>query len=264
MNAEDAPRIRVVSIASLASKGRWRIEAMRTSSDHLFLWFTRGQGRITVSGITHGYGPHNAILVPAGAVHSYEVGRQVLGTAVYIPPTADLYMPDEAVQFRVREPRAQAELTQILEALRSELESEAPDHLRASVLHAGLLGVWMARNESETFAREDYGAASDRLAAEFTDRLERDFRTGKSIASYARDMGITPTHLTRACKTACGKPASALLTDRVIAEAQVMLKDTDRPIGEISAQLGFTSPGYFSRAFHHSTGFTPSRFRKIG
>lgn len=264
MFEDTVPPIRLFSIASLASKGRWRIEAMRTSSDHLFLWITRGQGRITVSGITRGYGPHSAIIVPAGYVHSFEVGRQVLGTAVYLPPTSDLYLPDEPVQYRVPEPRVQSELTGILDAMRNELDGDAPDHQRASQLHAGLLGVWMARQDHTPFAPQEYGAASDRLAADFTDRLERDFRTGKSITAYARDMGITATHLTRACRSACGKSASTLLSDRVIAEAQVLLKDTDRPIGEISARLGFASPGYFSRSFHHCTGLTPSGFRKSG
>jgi AraC-like DNA-binding protein len=33
-------------------------------------------------------------------------------------------------------------------------------------------------------------------------------------------------------------------------------------VGQISRDLGFTSPAYFTRAFLHQTGKTPSAFRR--
>ncbi len=48
--------LRLMAIPRLAAGGRWRVEAMRSLSEPLLLWFTRGQGRITVAGVTRGYG----------------------------------------------------------------------------------------------------------------------------------------------------------------------------------------------------------------
>ena len=36
------------------------------------------------------------------------------------------------------------------------------------------------------------------------------------VAEFAASLGVTPTHLTRCCKQACNRPASALLHDRLI------------------------------------------------
>ena len=75
--------VRLVPIPLLATGGRWRVEAMRSIAEPLFLWFTHGQGRITVSGRTRDYAAHDAIFIPAGVMHGFEVGPQVFGTAVF-------------------------------------------------------------------------------------------------------------------------------------------------------------------------------------
>jgi hypothetical protein len=46
---------RLMAIPRLAAGGRWRVEAMRSLSEPMLLWFTKGQGRITVAGVTRGY-----------------------------------------------------------------------------------------------------------------------------------------------------------------------------------------------------------------
>ena len=73
---------------------------------------------------------------------------------------------------------------------------------------------------------------------------------------------VTPTHLSRACRNACGKSASRLLADRVHFEARRMLQDTDMTVSEISRRLGFRSAAYFTRAFQGKTGLTPTAFRR--
>jgi AraC family transcriptional activator of pobA len=77
----------------LPAGGRWRVEAMRAYAEPLLLWFTRGQGRITVGGITRGYGAHNAIYIPAGMMHGFEVGPQTFGTALFFGRDHGLDLP---------------------------------------------------------------------------------------------------------------------------------------------------------------------------
>ena len=43
-------QLRVTAIPRLAANGRWRVEAMRALSEPMLLWFTKGQGRITIAG----------------------------------------------------------------------------------------------------------------------------------------------------------------------------------------------------------------------
>jgi AraC family transcriptional activator of pobA len=92
--------------------------------------------------------------------------------------------------------------------------------------------------------------------------MEREFRNGAGVGDLAALLGVTPTHLTRCCQQCCGRSAIELLQDRRIFEARKMLAETDQPVGQIGAALGFASPAYFTRAFQHRTGQAPSAFRR--
>ena len=84
------------------------------------------------------------------------------------------------------------------------------------------------------------------------------------MSDYARELGVTPTHLSRVCRETCGRPASALLHDRQLFEARRLLAETKIPVQDIAEALGFGSAAYFSRSFQARTGKTPTAFRRAG
>lgn len=260
--ATENKRLRIVPIARLVTGGRWRIEAMRSLSEPLLLWFTRGQGRITIGGVTRGYGAHNAIFIPAGVMHGFDMGSQCHGMAVYFGQEAPPSLPQSPQHLRIRDVAPQAELSGLIDNIQRELDSGRAGSERAAHLHLGLLGVWLERQVDIAKSDEKKPDAARRLARRYTELLERDFRSGKGVSEYAHALGVTPTHLTRVCKQSCGRSASDLLHDRVIFEARLLLSETSMPIARVSDALGFTSAAYFTRAFQHRTGKTPSAFRK--
>ncbi len=260
--SNDQPDIRMTPIPRLAQGAKWRVEAMRSYSSDLFLWFTRGQGRIVISGITRGYGAHNAIFIPAGTMHGFEVSPQVFGTAVFFPKRIGLTLPQDALHLRIRDAMHQAELTGLLENLQREVEGSKPFREKAVQNHAGLLAVWLERQTLLSENTEKSPDRARRLVARFTELIEHDFHSGKSVSDYAQALGVTPTHLSRVCNKACGRPASALLSDRIIYEARRLLAESRDPINVVASKLGFTSAAYFTRAFQHHTGQTPSAFRR--
>ncbi|MDZ4094879.1 MAG: AraC family transcriptional regulator, partial [Paracoccaceae bacterium] len=236
--------------------------AMRSVSEPLFLWFTKGQGRITIAGSTRGYTANNAIFIPAGVMHGFEVGANVFGTAVFFGKKPDMTLPTTPHHLRIRETFVQQELNATLDAIQREMDSDSPAHDRAAHFHLGLLGVWLERQINKAAADVKRPDAAHRLVARYATLLERDFRSGMGVADFALALGVTPTHLTRCCKLACARPASALLHDRLIFEARRLLSETGMPVGHIAQSLGFTSPAYFTRAFQHKTGKSPSAFRR--
>ncbi|MCG6901622.1 MAG: AraC family transcriptional regulator [Rhodobacter sp.] len=254
-------RFRVEQLPRLTPETRWRTEAMRSYAQPLLLWFTRGQGRITIAGVTHGFGPHHAVFLPSGTMHGYEMLGQVFGTAVFFPRDSSLTLPESPVHFRFREVHQQAELTLLIDNLARELGRELPGHDQALMAHAGLLSVWLQREMTQDNLQELEHDAARRLAAAFTAMVERDYRSGRTIQDYAAHLGVTPTHLTRSCNIACGRSASVILADRIHFEARRLLGETRRPVKDIAQELGFSSPAYFTRAFQKHTGQTPSGFR---
>ncbi|MEE9389413.1 MAG: AraC family transcriptional regulator [Paracoccaceae bacterium] len=255
---------RVIPLPHFATGGRWRTEAMRSYSQPLLIWFTKGQGRITIAGSTRGYGPHNAVFVPAGTMHGFDMLGQVYGNIVFFPANADLDLPIDPIHLRLRDVALNNELSALIDNIQREASRDMAAQDRAMLHHGGLLSVWLHRQIVAFPESEVASSTTRRLAAAYTSLVERDFHLSKSVADYARELGVTPTHLSRVCNVACGRPASALLSDRIHFEARRLLCETRKPVKDIAEHLGFASAAYFTRAFQKQSGKTPSIFRKTG
>ncbi len=257
----------VTPIAFNQTAGRWRTEAMRSHATPRLMFITKGQGRITIAGMTSGYGPNNLIFIPAHVMYGYEAGPSVFGSMLAIPNAMANEWPDQPVHLRVRDVHSQMEAARMFEALERELANADQTHSRAAHYHLGLLSVYFERQMEQapsTGQNDRASGSAARLVAAYTDLIERDYRSDKGVADYAGDLGVTATHLTRCCNQTCGKSALALLRDRVTYEACVMLRETKLPVSQIAADLGFRSAAYFTRSFQSKTGHTPTHFRKYG
>ncbi|WP_413998594.1 helix-turn-helix domain-containing protein [Flavobacterium sp. W1B] len=86
-----------------------------------------------------------------------------------------------------------------------------------------------------------------------------------TVEKYASELGISAGHLNRICHTIAAKSPKDIIIDFFITEAQLALTNPDNSITEISYNLSFEDPGYFTRLFKKRTGLTPKAFReKIG
>ena len=260
---EPLQRYDVRSLAKSRMRQAWRIEALHADAQHRLLWVTRGQGRVFLRGITRGYGPNTAIFVPAGTQFALELTAHTHGLALSLPVEADLGLPTRPFHLRIGTIEAQGVLTSHIEKIEREIAAAAPAMDRALNGYGLLVSAWMARE----LTRQNGDVSNDAaqvLAERFSDVMEAQFRSGQGIADYAAHLSITPTHLSRVCKDASGRPAHALLTERVMSEARRLLIDTDMPAREIADTLGFSSAAYFTRAFTQATGQPPSSFRRMG
>jgi len=255
----------LLPIAQNAAQGRWRTEAMRAHASPRLIFFSKGGGRITVAGLTSGYGPNNLVFIPPHVMYGFEVGPTTHGLMLQIPAAMAAEWPEDHVHLRLRDVVAQKEIAGLFDNLERELKSRKPGHDRAALYHLGLLSVFFSRqleNRPPDPADERTRSAAARLVAAYTDLVERDYRSSKGVADFARDLGVTPTHLTRSCRLTCGRSALALLNDRIIYEARVLLRDTRQPVQDIARGLGFSSAAYFTRSFQSRAGMTPTDFRR--
>lgn len=112
------------------------------------------------------------------------------------------------------------------------------------------------------------GAA--RISHFFLDLLEKQFPIERSDEplrlrspqDFAGTLAVHVNYLNRAVKEITGKPTSAHITGRIIAEAKALLQHTDWPVADIAYALGFDYPAYFNNYFKRLTGTTPNSFRK--
>ncbi|WP_321286640.1 helix-turn-helix domain-containing protein [uncultured Sunxiuqinia sp.] len=97
----------------------------------------------------------------------------------------------------------------------------------------------------------------------FKKLIEDNYRTEKSVSSYADMLSMNPTCLNEIAKKTTGITAGEMIRNRVIEEAKQKLFGTDLNGKEIAYSLGFDDPSYFSRFFKKYTGFTIKDFRDI-
>jgi len=83
-----------------------------------------------------------------------------------------------------------------------------------------------------------------------------------TVQYFADKLNVTPNYLSDTIKHHSGKSALTIIHDFIIEEAKRYLKTTNLTISEISYNLGFEYPTYFSRLFKRKTNFSPTEFRK--
>lgn len=266
----DFQPVEVVSIAHMGREGRWRTEAMRSYARPVLIWFTRGQGRMTVAGQTMGYGPHNIIFLPSSTMHGFSVPSSVMGYVTFLPEGDLFNWPIDALHLRLQDGQSQRELTGMIDSMLREGQGNALRANAALLHYAGLMSVWLERTVHALTDAEERGSrrtemtAATRLAAAFSALVERDFRKPVGVQHFAGELGVTPTHLTRVCRQVSGRAALDILSDRRHFEARRLLRDSRLQISDIAKQTGFASAAYFTRAFRSRSGQSPSEFRSTG
>lgn len=253
--------VRAVSLQSLLQRGAWRMETPHSSDRARLYWVTKGQGRVTTHGVTRGFSQHTAIYLPARTMYSFDVPPHIFGTRVCFPTDLHSQLPDEVQLLRVKDSKQQAELTQVLDQLATEVRNASSGWYAAARSYAALTAVQLDRLQATCSVSVGIVGTSQRIVEGYTALIEERLTQGLTVADFAQKLGITPTHLTRVCREVTGKTASNLLHERVIAEARRMLEDTEIPIRQIAHDLGFGSAAYFTRAFGQRTGVTPSTAR---
>ena len=256
-----ALEISVQTITQLARGEDWRLTLAHQSSQHHLLWITRGQGRALLDGLRRGVGTHTALFVPAETLFALELGRQGSGLVVSFPQGGPHPLPQIPRLLRIADAQAQVELTGLIEAAQQEIRADRPLMEEALTARAALLSVWLRREILKDQHVPDRRNAAGRLSKKFAELLCQGPPGGVPVADYAGILDVTPTHLARAVKSATGKTAADLATERLVYIARDLLAGTDEPAQSISRHLGFKSAAYFTRFMQQHTGQPPSRLR---
>jgi AraC family transcriptional regulator, transcriptional activator of pobA len=104
---------------------------------------------------------------------------------------------------------------------------------------------------------------SFQLTKQFETLVEKNFINMRKVEEYANILHISPKHLEKSIKETLGATPKQLIHDMVLAEAKILLKQTDKTISEIAFHLKFDDQSYFSRFFKKHTSITPQEFREL-
>jgi AraC family transcriptional regulator len=82
-----------------------------------------------------------------------------------------------------------------------------------------------------------------------------------SLERLSAEVGLNPSHFSRAFKQSMGVSPHRHLVERRLARARELLEGTDLSVLQVALEVGFGSHSHFTTAFRRSTGCTPRRYR---
>ncbi len=147
-----------------------------------------------------------------------------------------------------------------LTAMRRELRALRPDSVH--LLRARLYETLITLGRQYALA---HGADAERdphpLALRYDRAVERDASRCHRVADYARELGVSASHLNALCRRHLGRSAKKVIQDQLLSRARRLLLYSDDSAARIGYALGFQDPSYFARFFRAATGRSPSGFR---
>lgn len=128
------------------------------------------------------------------------------------------------------------------------------------LLVVAVLRAWFDRPEAK--APSWYRAHTDPIAGHALRLLHNNPAHPWSVASLAREVGVSRAALARRFTALVGEPPMAFLTGWRLALAADLLLEPDATVGAVARRVGYSSPFTFSTAFKRRYGISPLAHRR--
>lgn len=117
--------------------------------------------------------------------------------------------------------------------------------------------------EPQTISSSRSQTKAEKIFRQFRQAVKQSYNYRKSVESFADELGISVNYLHKVCKERTNRPPKELIIDFFINESKHLLQDINKPVSQISYELNFEDPAYFTRIFKKKTGMTPKAFREM-
>jgi AraC-like DNA-binding protein len=113
--------------------------------------------------------------------------------------------------------------------------------------------------------------ATIRISSLFLELLERQFPIEsitqqinfRSPSEFANQLNVHINHLNKSLKETTGKTTSQIISERIVQEAMILLKQTNWNISEIAWCLGFEESSHFINFFKKNVQVSPKNYRQV-
>jgi AraC family transcriptional activator of pobA len=244
--------------------------------DHYQLWWIiSGHGSVTIDTRQYTISPPMLYYLSPGQVHTTQNSASLSGYSIrftdafFLSDTHEqtqlaelpLFYPlDVAPLIPVNRHQA-ASISALLRTIEQEYHSELVD--RASVLRAYLhILLVQAKRLRQHLTTTHSSEASYLLTKRYLLLVEAQYHSTRSVAAYAAQLHVSAAHLNQMVKRTLNKTAHAVIQERMLLEAQRLLRYSTLSVAEIAQQLNFRDASYFGRFFKQKTGRSPQAFRQ--
>ncbi len=239
--------------------GSYRIARPASSNIHVFEYVIKGGGYYRLEDAYFYPSAGDVYIVPGGSNHEYGSNAANPWTKLWFnvsgPFVANLlntyqltgiyHLKNCPVQKVFEEGLAQ------LRSNRDRVESIAP-HVMLQVVMA----IWHEHNNSRQQPYSEEGLILREMIESSI------FKPSLLLAEISAAIHRSPTQTIRIFQRDFGTTPYQYLLNRKIETAQMLLKNSAKPVKVIAYELGFTDEYYFSNIFKKKTGISPQHYRK--
>jgi len=225
--------------------------------------FTRVYGIMSGHGTIHCNGrdipmePGNLYILPTELDFSYLINTNMEKVYYHITlPRYDKYDLFRYIKDCIVFPHREKEIQQAFRWLK-----------QADAYSAAQTKVWLYQVAMEGFRAcgVNFGSIEEYspLVKQAIRYVEEHYRSGLTADVIADALFVSKSRLQKAFRQEVGMSLGRYANDQLFYKADQLLRLTNRPIKDISAELGFCDPFYFSRVFSQRVGISPSRYRNL-
>ncbi len=149
--------------------------------------------------------------------------------------------------------------SQHVQAIEAELREPRDGSAEAALAHLTLLLVSAARISVDI--GQDLRQHREPLLAAVFELIEAHYGEPISLARIAAEVGLTPGHLTTVVRRKTGRSVQRWITERRMAEARRLLRETDLTVETIAARAGYRQASFFIKQFRRDHTVTPAAWR---
>lgn len=277
-NAGFAPGARDVLaqvIQPTLHRQRWSLDGVQSGSMSRIVHLGAGRGELSHRDGEMSLREPDLVWLPAGAALSLRVEAGSAGVVVGVSDSllaaalgdhadsaALRQMSAHLCRFSPHDSERREELARSLRAIEAEARAGAAAswHYLAAQLAIVLVVLWRMAGPGP--AAPPLAGRADQRLRQFRHLVEAQFRQRWPVARYASELALSPDRLHDLCVRSLGRPPLALVHQRLLREACLLLTGSELSVERLAGDLGFAGASQFSHFFKRGMAVGPKAYRE--
>ncbi|MDO5971412.1 helix-turn-helix domain-containing protein [Flavivirga aquimarina] len=266
-------QFQIYNLNSYRKKSGEKAAKAHSHSYYQIIWFFNEGGKHIVDFKTYDIKKNNIFFISKGSIHAFDNNLDVEGWLIHF--NESFFMHNDVDMFlkynifsslespcHVIEQETIEIASSYIKLMENEMERKQlfgyEDIIRFSLKSFLIILERMHQGDKK---RIKFNNHHELLFAKYKELVDENYVKNLTVSNYAAILNISSKTLTNITKEIVGKPASEIISERIILETQRLLKFTSLQISEIAYRVGFDDASYFVKYFKRHLGVSPSSYR---